>query len=41
MAQQDHAIIIGIDVCKDTLDLFEHESGRAYSIGNDSTSIET
>ena len=41
MAQQDKAIIIGIDVCKDTLDIFEHESGRAYSIGNDATSIET
>jgi transposase len=41
MAQQDSAIIIGIDVCKDTLDIFEHESGRADSIGNDATSIET
>lgn len=41
MAQEDSAIIIGIDVCKDTLDLFEHESGQAYSIGNDATSIET
>jgi len=41
MAQQDKAIIIGIDVCKDTLDIFEHESGRAYSIGNDAGSIET
>ena len=41
MAQQDKAIIIGIDVCKDTLDLFEHESGRGYSIGNDAASIET
>lgn len=41
MAQQDSAIIIGIDVCKDTLEIFEHESGRADSIGNDATSIET
>jgi transposase len=41
MAQQEDRIIIGIDVCKDTLDLFEHESGRAYSIRNDATSIET
>ena len=41
MAQQDSAIIIGIDVCKDTLEIFEHESGRADSIGNDVTSIET
>lgn len=41
MAQQNNAIIIGIDVCKDTLDIFEHESGRAYSIGNDATLIET
>jgi transposase len=41
MAQQNNAIIIGIDVCKDTLDIFEHESGRAYSIDNDATSIET
>ena len=40
MAQQDSAIIIGIDVCKDTLDIFEHESGRAYSIGNEAASIE-
>ena len=40
MAQQGSAIIIGIDVCKDTLDIFEHESGRAYSIGNDAASIE-
>jgi transposase len=41
MAQQDSGIIIGIDVCKDRLDLFEHESGRGYSIGNDAPSIET
>lgn len=41
MAQQSSAIIIGIDVCKDTLDIFEHESGRGYSIGNDAGSIET
>jgi transposase len=27
-------------VCKATLDICEHESGRAYSIGNDATSIE-
>lgn len=41
MAQQDSAIIIGIDVCKDKLDIFEQESGRACSIGNDATSIKT
>jgi transposase len=41
MAQQDSGIIIGIDVCKDRLDLFEHESGRGYSMGNDAPSIET
>lgn len=41
MAQQDNAIIIGIDVCKDTLDIFEHQSGRGYSIDNDAPSIET
>jgi transposase len=40
MAQQDNASIIGIDVCKDTLDIFEHETGGAYSIGNDAPSIE-
>ena len=39
MAQRDNAIIIGIDVCKDTLDVFEQEGGRAYSIDNDAVSI--
>ena len=34
MAQQTSTIIIGIDVCKDRLDRFEHDSGRVYSIGH-------
>jgi transposase len=41
MAPHESAIIIGIDVCKDTLDIFEHARGRADSIGNDATSIKT
>lgn len=41
MAQQTSTRIIGIDVCKDRLDIFEHDSGRGCSIGNDARSIET
>ena len=41
MAQEDSAIIIGIDVCKAKLDIFEQESGRAYSMVNNAASIKT
>jgi transposase len=40
MSQQTNTIIIGIDVCKDTLDIFELQSGQGCSIGNDARSIE-
>jgi len=39
MAQQAMEIIVGVDVCKDRLDVFEHYSERAYSIDNDATAI--
>jgi transposase len=39
MAQQAMEIIVGVDVCKARLDVFEHCSERAYSIDNDAVAI--
>jgi transposase len=35
MASEAMDVIIGVDVCKDRLDLFECHSERSYSISND------
>lgn len=39
MAPQSVAVIVGVDVCKDRLDLFEYHSERRYSISNDAAAI--
>jgi transposase len=39
MAPESVAVIIGVDVCKERLDLFEYHSARAYSISNDAAAI--
>ena len=41
MAPEAVDVIIGVDVCKDRLDLFEYHSERAYSISNDAAAIKT
>ena len=41
MAPESADVIIGVDVCKDRLDLFEYHSERAYSISNDAVTIKT
>jgi transposase len=39
MAQQAMQIIVGVDVCKDRLEIFEQCSERAYAIDNDAAAI--
>ena len=39
MAQQAAEIIVGVDVCKDRLEIFEQSSERAYAIDNDAAAI--
>lgn len=39
MAQQALQIIVGVDVCKARLEIFEHGSERAYAIDNDAAAI--
>jgi len=39
MASDAMDVIIGVDVCKDRLDLFEYHSERSYSISNDAAAI--
>ena len=39
MAQQAMEIIVGVDVCKARLEVFEHGSERAYAIDNDAAAI--
>jgi hypothetical protein len=39
MAEQALQIIVGVDVCKDRLEIFEQCSERAYSIDNDAAAI--
>jgi hypothetical protein len=39
MAPEAMEVIIGVDVCKDRLDLSEYHSERAYSISNDAAAI--
>ncbi len=41
MALEEVDVIIGVDVCKDRLDLFERRSERASSISNDAAAINT
>lgn len=41
MALETADVIIGVDVCKDRLDLFEYHSERAYSIINDAVAIKS
>lgn len=41
MALETADVIIGVDVCKDRLDLFEYHSERAYSISNDAVAIKS
>jgi hypothetical protein len=41
MAPESADVIIGVDVCKDRLDLFEYHSERAYSISNYAAAIKT
>jgi transposase len=41
MAPETADVIIGVDVCKDRLDLFEYHSEHAYSISNDAAAIKT
>ena len=41
MAPEELDVIIGVDVCKDRLDLFEYHGERAYSISNDAAAIKT
>lgn len=39
MAQQAMQIIVGVDVCKDRLEIFEQCGERAYSIDNEAAAI--
>jgi len=39
MASEAMDVIIGVDVCKDRLDLFEYHSERSYWINNDAAAI--
>lgn len=41
MASEAMDVIIGVDVCKDRLDLFEYYSERSCSISNDAAAIKT
>jgi transposase len=41
MALETAEVIIGVDVCKDRLDLFEYHSERPYSISNDAVAIKS
>jgi transposase len=41
MALETADVIIGVDVCKDRLDLFDYHSERAYSISNDAVAIKS
>ena len=39
MAPESVGVIVGVDVCKDRLDLFEYHGERAYWISNDAAAI--
>jgi NAD(P)-dependent dehydrogenase (short-subunit alcohol dehydrogenase family) len=41
MAPESADVIIGVDVCKDRLDMHEYGTERAYSISNDAAAIKT
>jgi hypothetical protein len=41
MATEAEDVIMGVDVCKDPLDVFEQRGERTYSISNDAAAIKT